>query len=148
MEAQAEKKPTPCTRLTRPVVGCDALLRRTQALMTTMIIMTTGSADAYRAQLLVNPAFAHTWHWFLIVVLWVVCLNMVLCILVDAYSDAQTRVQEYMQDLGECADGCGVASCGWYDGRTKHRGFIRSSSSCSSTSSCCGSMLMAWLKAS
>jgi hypothetical protein len=56
------------------------------SLVTTVIVSATGSEDIYKKQYLINPLIASVWHWSLICVMYVVCLNLILCILVDAYT--------------------------------------------------------------
>ena len=63
------------------------------AFISTLIVITTGEASIYEKQYLIDPLFASIWHWLLIAVMWVVCLNLVLCILVDAYTEAMTSTQ-------------------------------------------------------
>lgn len=64
------------------------------AIVSTLIVVTTGEADIYNKQFLISPGLASVWHWLLICVMWVVCLNLILCILVDAYAEAQAGVAE------------------------------------------------------
>jgi hypothetical protein len=54
--------------------------------MTTVIVSTTGIEDIYKKQHLINVFMASMWHWSLICVMFVVCLNLILCTLVDAYT--------------------------------------------------------------
>jgi hypothetical protein len=56
------------------------------AFVTTIIVSATGSENIYEKQFLINPLIASIWHWALICVMYVVCLNLILCILVDAYA--------------------------------------------------------------
>lgn len=64
------------------------------SIVSTLVVITTGEADIYNRQYLISPAVASIWHWLLICVMWVVCLNLILCILVDAYSEAQTTASD------------------------------------------------------
>mmetsp|Transcript_31015 Transcript_31015/g.39917 ORF Transcript_31015/g.39917 Transcript_31015/m.39917 type:complete len:434 (+) Transcript_31015:438-1739(+) len=58
------------------------------AFITTMIVMTKGEPDVYYQQYKIDPLFASVWHWLLVCIMYMVCLNLILCILVDAYGEA------------------------------------------------------------
>ena len=64
----------------------------TESTVTTLIVMTTGTEEIYAEQHAIDPFLAALWHWLLVCIMYVVCLNLVLCILVDAY--AETRLQK------------------------------------------------------
>lgn len=57
------------------------------SVVATLIIISTGDADLYQRQRLVDPFLANLWHWILIMVLNVVCLNLLLAVLVQSYSE-------------------------------------------------------------
>ena len=62
--------------------------------VTTLIVISTGTEDIYEDQLEIDPLLASIWHWLLVCIMYVVCLNLVLCILVDAYGESQAQRQE------------------------------------------------------
>merc|ERR1712118_444209 len=64
------------------------------SVISTMIVMTTGSAHYYPTQYEIDPVFACLWHWMLMTTMWVVCLNIILCILVDSYAEAKAKMLE------------------------------------------------------
>ena len=68
------------------------------AFVTTLVIIATGTEDVYEAQFEIDPALASTWHWLLVCIMYVVCLNLVLCILVDAYAQTQVDRDEAEKD--------------------------------------------------
>ena len=61
------------------------------AVKTTLIVMTTAATEVYDKQNEVDPIVASCWHWLMITVMYVVCLNLVLCILVDAYAAGRSE---------------------------------------------------------
>ena len=68
------------------------------AFVTTLIIIATGTEDIYELQFEIDPALASMWHWLLVCIMYVVCLNLVLCILVDAYAQTQLDRDEAEKD--------------------------------------------------
>jgi hypothetical protein len=60
------------------------------AFITTLLIMTKGDADVYQRQYEIDPVFSSIWHWLLVCIMYLVCLNLILCILVDAYGEAHS----------------------------------------------------------
>mmetsp|Transcript_45200 Transcript_45200/g.130937 ORF Transcript_45200/g.130937 Transcript_45200/m.130937 type:complete len:607 (+) Transcript_45200:53-1873(+) len=60
------------------------------ALQETAVIAMTGDPGAYSRMLAVDPVFAACWYWSLIAIVFMVVLNMVLGVLVDAASAAGT----------------------------------------------------------
>jgi len=64
------------------------------AFITTMIVMTKGEPDVYYQQYKIDPLFASVWHWLLVCIMYMVCLNLILCILVDAYGEAHNAHSE------------------------------------------------------
>lgn len=62
------------------------------AIIQTLILMSSGDPEVYTMLLELNPLIASIWYWLLICVMYLVCLNLVLCILVDAYAEANTMV--------------------------------------------------------
>jgi hypothetical protein len=70
----------------------DSFHDMTSAIIQTLVIMTTGDPAVYNRLLELNPAIASIWYWLLVCVMYLVCLNLVLCILVDAYGESNTMV--------------------------------------------------------
>jgi len=69
------------------------------AFVTTLIVMTTGSESIYEFQLEIDPLLASLWHWLLVCIMYVVCLNLLLCILVDAYGESRAQRAEMDKDV-------------------------------------------------
>jgi hypothetical protein len=69
------------------------------AFVTTLIVMTTGSESIYEVQLEIDPLLASLWHWLLVCIMYVVCLNLLLCILVDAYGESKAQRAEMDEDF-------------------------------------------------
>ena len=67
--------------------------------VTTLIVMATGTEEIYEAQFAIDPMLASLWHWLLVCIMYVVCLNLVLCILVDAYGESQAQRDEMDKDM-------------------------------------------------
>jgi hypothetical protein len=59
--------------------------------MTTVIVSATGINDIYKKQHLIKEFMASVWHWSFICVMYVICLNLIHCIL--ACSLQQLRSQ-------------------------------------------------------
>jgi hypothetical protein len=70
----------------------------TDAFISTLIVMTSGSEDIYRVQLEIDQLLASLWHWLLVGIMYVVCLNLLLCILVDAYGESRAQRAEMDRD--------------------------------------------------
>ena len=68
------------------------------AFVTTLIVMTSGSESIYEVQLEIDPLLASVWHWLLVCIMYVVCLNLLLCILVDAYGESRAQRAEMDKD--------------------------------------------------
>jgi hypothetical protein len=68
------------------------------AFLSTLIVMTSGSEDIYRVQLEIDKTLASLWHWLLVGIMYVVCLNLLLCILVDAYGESRVQRAELDRD--------------------------------------------------
>jgi len=68
------------------------------AFLSTLIVMTSGSEDIYRVQLEIDKLLASLWHWLLVGIMYVVCLNLLLCILVDAYGESRAQRAELDRD--------------------------------------------------
>jgi hypothetical protein len=64
------------------------------AFVTTLIVMTSGTESIYEVQFEIDPVLASLWHWLLVVIMYVVCLNLLLCILVDAYGESQAQLKQ------------------------------------------------------
>mmetsp|Transcript_8989 Transcript_8989/g.10793 ORF Transcript_8989/g.10793 Transcript_8989/m.10793 type:complete len:320 (-) Transcript_8989:187-1146(-) len=62
------------------------------AIISTLTIMTTGDSAIYERQFELNPFIATVWYWTLVCIMYLVCLNLVLCILVDAYGEANAAL--------------------------------------------------------
>ena len=82
-----------------------------EAFVTTLVVIATVTEDIYEMQFEIDPVVASIWHWLLVCIMYVVCLNLVLCILVDAYAQTQAdRIQAEEEDmllpslLEQCAD--------------------------------------------
>jgi hypothetical protein len=58
------------------------------AVISTLIVVTTGSSDVYVEQYKISPFIATIWYWLLIILMYLVCLRLILCILMDAYGEA------------------------------------------------------------
>jgi hypothetical protein len=69
------------------------------AFLTTLIVMTTGSEETYELQRDIDPFIASVWHWLLVCIMYVVCLNLLLCILVDAYGEARAQHAELNKNI-------------------------------------------------
>jgi len=69
------------------------------AFLTTLLVTTTGSEEVYENQLEIDPLLASVWHWLLVCIMYVVCLNLLLCILVDAYGESRARLAESAKDI-------------------------------------------------
>jgi hypothetical protein len=67
--------------------------------LTTLIVMTTGSEEVYENQLEIDQLLASLWHWLLVCIMYVVCLNLLLCILVDAYGESRAQLAETVKDM-------------------------------------------------
>jgi hypothetical protein len=67
--------------------------------VTTLIVMTTGSESIYEVQLEIDPLLASLWHWLLVCIMYVVCLNLLLCILVDAYGESRAQRAKMNKDI-------------------------------------------------
>jgi hypothetical protein len=65
----------------------------TTSVVTTLIVMTssTGGVEIYGKQFEIDPVTASVWYWLMICVMSVVCLNLILCILVESYGEAQAE---------------------------------------------------------
>ena len=70
----------------------------TDAFLSTLIVMTSGSEDIYQDQLEIDKLLASLWHWLLVGIMYVVCLNLLLCILVDAYGESRAQRAEMDKD--------------------------------------------------
>jgi len=68
------------------------------AFLSTLIVMTAGTEDIYRDQLQIDKLLASLWHWLLVGIMYVVCLNLLLCILVDAYGESRAQRAEMDKD--------------------------------------------------
>jgi len=68
------------------------------AFLSTLIVMTSGSEDIYQIQLEIDQLLASLWHWLLVGIMYVVCLNLLLCILVDAYGESRAQRAELDKD--------------------------------------------------
>ena len=69
------------------------------AFLTTLIVMTTGSEETYELQRDIDPFIASVWHWLLVCIMYVVCLNLLLCILVDAYGESRAQHAELNKNI-------------------------------------------------
>jgi hypothetical protein len=69
------------------------------AFLTTLLVTTTGSEEVYENQLEIDPILASVWHWLLVCIMYVVCLNLLLCILVDAYGESRAKLAETVKDM-------------------------------------------------
>ena len=69
------------------------------SVVTTLIVLTTGSEVIYKIQFSIDPLLASVWHWLVVGIMYVVCLNLVLCILVDAYAESQAQRAEMEKDM-------------------------------------------------
>jgi hypothetical protein len=58
------------------------------AVMSTLIVMTTGDTVIYAEQYDVSPIIATIWYWLLVTIMYLVCMRLILCILMDAYGEA------------------------------------------------------------
>jgi len=58
------------------------------SMVSTLIIMTTGDANIYNEQYAISPFIATIWYWLLVTIMYLVCLRLILCILMDAYGEA------------------------------------------------------------
>ena len=80
------------------------------AVVTTLIVLSTGSEGIYKVQFSIDPLLASLWHWLVVGIMYVVCLNLVLCILVDAYAESQAQRSEMEKEMHmptlyeQCAD--------------------------------------------
>ena len=80
------------------------------AVVTTLIVLSTGSEGIYQVQFSIDPLLASLWHWLVVGIMYVVCLNLVLCILVDAYAESQAQRSEMEKEMHmptlyeQCAD--------------------------------------------
>ena len=69
------------------------------AFLSTLIVMTTGSEEIYELQRDIDPFIASVWHWLLVGIMYVVCLNLLLCILVDAYGESRAQHAELNKNI-------------------------------------------------
>jgi len=65
-----------------------------EAIITTLVVMSTGDDTVYNKMFEVDPILSSFWHWLLITIVWLVGLKIILCILVDAYAEAQERLKK------------------------------------------------------
>ena len=69
------------------------------SVVTTLIVLSTGSEEIYGVQFSIDPLLASLWHWLVVSIMYVVCLNLVLCILVDAYAESQAQRAEMEKEM-------------------------------------------------
>ena len=63
------------------------------ALRTTAIVFATADTSTYEHQNQIDPWAATIWHWLLMAVMFFTLMNMVLAVLVDAYTDAMEAMK-------------------------------------------------------
>jgi hypothetical protein len=63
------------------------------ALRTTAIVFATADTGTYEHQNQIDPWAATIWHWLLMAVMFFTLMNMVLAVLVDAYTDAMEAMK-------------------------------------------------------